>query len=264
MKNTISLRAMLCAEFYKTKRNRGFLLLLLFPLLIIFVADIYIIYHNSEATKSIINPWAFYLARYTLTYIGFFYPILVALFCYSVCEMEYKNNSIKQLFSFPVSKSKIVIAKFIFMIAALMSSLLLTYLFFFLSGYLLSFLAPNYGFEEMNTLIFKQVSKFFFVSGIGLFAVMMFQYFLSLLFKSFMIPIAIGGFGVIFGLIAKIWDYIDYVPHATAINAFLNMMKDPFLLKFWEKASTISIGYIFIFGLLSYFYFIKRLGKNKK
>ncbi|HJD92283.1 ABC transporter permease [Bacteroides coprosuis] len=262
--NTISLISMLRAEFYKTRRNRGFLLLLSFPLIIIFIAILYLLYHSNEVHTSPISPWAYYLANDTLPFIGFFYPIVVALFCYSLCDMEYKNNSIKQLFSLPISKAKIYFTKIIFMFIALLTSLLLAYGGFFLAGYLLGHLAPSYGFQDFNYLVFKQVTKFFIVSGVGFSAIMMIQYFLSLIFKNFIIPVAIGGFGVIFGMIVKIWDYLDYVPHATAINTFFGMMDDPLAMTLWGKASTINACYILAFGFLSFLFFTRRLGKRNR
>src|SRR5690606_8344407 len=124
------------SEQYKLSKNRQLFWILLFPVLLILMVDAYIIYEagRSAFAGSLPNPWKLLLGRYVFQFFYLIYPILIAIFVYACCEVEYKNNNYKILFTLPVSKANIFFSKALFIIVIVLLSVLLAYLFFLLSG----------------------------------------------------------------------------------------------------------------------------------
>lgn len=253
-----SFYSMLKAEHYKTKRNSGILLILLFPLLITIFVDIYLIYKYSDVHQYAYNPWTTLLGRYIFSFYAFLYPLILAIFCYSFCEIEYKHNSIKQLFTLPVSKQKIFFAKITLLIEIVLISVLIGYFLFLLSGYFMSYLLPEYNFQNYDSRLI--IATFFFKMFLASTAIVLIQFFLSLTFNNFTVPVGIACFGVVFMLVAGNWKYIDLVPYS-----FISKNNSDFFqgsTKIMNKIELISLLYILFFIISSYWSFIS-LTKKK-
>jgi hypothetical protein len=121
-------------EFYKTKRNMGRWMLFFFPVIITLCVDMYIFIHAKEIENNRgYNPWIYLLGRYIFQFYALLYPIIAAIFCFSYCDAEYKNNNLNDLFTLPASKTNIFYAKILYLIENLFVSLLLAYGLFLLS-----------------------------------------------------------------------------------------------------------------------------------
>jgi hypothetical protein len=96
MNKNISFSSLLKSEYYKTKRDAGRWLLLGFPIIITLCADLYIFAHAQEIENNLggYNPWIYLLGRYIFQFYTLLYPIMTAIFCFSYCDMEYKNNNL--------------------------------------------------------------------------------------------------------------------------------------------------------------------------
>ena len=106
------------SEQYKLFRNRQIFGVLLAPVLLIFAIDGYIIYDimRSGTVGAMPNPWKIILGRNVFQFFYLLYPILVALFVYACCDVEYKNNNYKVLFTLPLDKSKIFFSKIFYLV----------------------------------------------------------------------------------------------------------------------------------------------------
>ncbi|MGE8243666.1 MAG: ABC transporter permease, partial [Sphingobacterium sp.] len=127
------------SEKYKLLRNRQIFGVLIAPVLLIFAIDGYIIYDiiRSGSISAVPNPWKVLLGRYVFQFFYLLYPILVALFVYACCDVEYKNNNYKVLFTLPLDKSKIFFSKAVFILLTILFSILFAYAAFLISGYIL-------------------------------------------------------------------------------------------------------------------------------
>ena len=244
------------SEQYKLSKNRQLFWVLLFPVLIIFMADSYILYEatRSEIVGSVPNPWKLLLGRYVFQFFYLIYPILIAIFVYACCDVEYKNNNYKILFTSPVSKAKIFFAKAVFIIVVVLFSVLLAYFFFLLSGFTLSRLVPELGFQNYD---YREVIFFTFLRlFITLSAIAMIQLALSLVVRSFIFPMGFSMFMIVFSGIAANKEFSDFIPYTGSIKSLTNIMSENISFERLDYSNLVMAG---IFLMLS-FYLFKRKG----
>lgn len=253
-----SFLSILKAEHYKTKRNIGLKLILLFPLFVTLFVDLYLAYKYVDVYQFAYNPWIAVLGRYIFSFYVFMYPLVIAIFCYSYCDIEYKHQSIKQLFTLPITKSKIYLAKSFLLIEVLLISILTAYFLFMLSGYVMSYAMPEYNYQNYDSRII--IGVFFFKLFIASIAIAFIQLFLSLTFNNFTIPIGFACFGVFFAIIANRWKYIDFIPYAS-----INKGNSAFFLgstRLIGNVELLNLMYILLFSFLCYWCFINLIKKK--
>ncbi|MDR1202089.1 MAG: ABC transporter permease [Tannerellaceae bacterium] len=256
--NHISFFSILKSEYFKIRYNIGVWLILFFPLFVTIGVDMYILDNASDAILNTditfnYNPWQFILGRYIFQLYSVLYPIIVAIFCYSLCDMEYKNNGFKLLFTLPVNKRIIYFSKLLVLLEIMLFSICIAYLLFLLSGYLMSYILPGYGFLDYD---FRQtVFIYFSTLYIGMIAICMIQYALSLLFKSFVIPVGLACMGTMFCMIAQRWQYIDFVPYNIGWKSLHDFYAESTV--FLSNYEYTNMIYILIFSLICYYLFLR-------
>ncbi len=254
MKTNISFLSILKAEHFKTKRNIGTLILLIFPLVLTIGMDVYIIYNYIRTQEEVaVNPWIILLGRYIFQFYSFFYPLVIAVFCYSLCDMEYRQQNFKQLFTLPVSKLRLFSVKIAFIAETLFLSVMIAYASYMVSGYVFSIFIPNLHFQDFDVRLISLV--FFSKIFIATLAIASIQYVISIFFKNFVIPIGFVSFCVIFALIANQWKYIYFVPYHSIYKALNDYFSESTV--FLEKVEYINISYISLFVIIAYITFRK-------
>ena len=245
------------SEKYKLLRNRQIFGVLLPPALLILLIDGYIIYDimKTGSAAAVPNPWKVLLGRYVFQFFYLLYPIVVAVYVYACCEVEYKNNNYKILFTLPLSRLNIFLSKVLFILLTVLFSVLLAYTAFLASGYVLSKLYPQLGFQnyDYRTVIFYTFLKLF----ITLSAIAMLQLALSLIFRSFIYPIGISMFMLVFSVFTVNRDFSDFIPYTGAYKAFLNIVEEN---DAFARLDYSNVVMTVIFILISFFLF-KRKGQ---
>ena len=240
------------SEKYKLLRNREIFGVLIVPTLLVFAIAGYISYDivNSGGPTAIPNPWKVLLGRYVFQFFYLLYPILVALFVFACCDVEYKNNNYKILFTIPISKTHIFFSKTIFILLTLLFSVLFAYTAFLMSGYLLSQLYPVLGFQnyDFREVIFYTFLKLF----VTLSAIAMIQLALSLLFRSFIYPIGISMFMLVFSVLVAQKSFSDFIPYTGAYNALMNILSEN---DSFTRIDNSNILMIVLFMLISFYLF---------
>lgn len=244
------------SEHYKLSKNRQLFWVLLFPVLIILMVDAYIAYEVGRAgtADSLPNPWKLLLGRYVFQFFYLIYPVLIAIFVYACCEVEYKNNNYKILFTLPLSKANIFFSKALFILLVVLLSVLLSYLFFLVSGYAMSQFFPELGFQNFDyrEVIFYTFLKLF----ITLSAIAMVQLALSLLVRSFMLPMGLNMFMVVFSSIVASKNFSDFIPFTGSIKSLTNIMSEN---NSFARLDYSNIVMVVLFLMLS-FYLFRRKG----
>ena len=254
----ISLFTILKSEHYKLRFNIAIWLFLLFPLFMTLCVDIYVLFKHADAVNNPTitfdyNPWVWILGRYIFDFYALLFPILAAILSYSLCDVEYKNYGFRLLFTRPISKLTIYSSKMVFLLEINFISLLIGYLAFLLSGFALDKLLPGYEFSSYNV---NNLTAFYFLYlFIALSAVSIMQYYLSLIFKSFVLPIGFAGFMTIFGVIAQNKDYIYLIPYSIVWR--LNYCFYSGIINF-SKGEYVNIAYVLFFVVISFFVFIRK------
>lgn len=245
------------SEQYKLSKNKEIFGVLLLPVLVIFALDGYIIYDiiKSGIEEGTINPWKNMLGKSVFQFYYLLYPILVAIFVYACCDVEYKNNNYKILFTIPVSKSRIYFSKALFILLTILFSVILSYLAFLLSGYLLGVLYPELGFQNYD---FREVIFYTFLKlYITLAAISMIQLAISLLFRSFIYPLGFSMFMLVFSGLVNEKKFSDFIPYTGSIKSYLNIMNESVS---FERLDYINMCMVFLFLLISFHLFKKKKG----
>lgn len=248
------------SEQYKLSKNKEIFGVLLLPALIIFAVDLYFIFGiltsgNEPGSGGTMNPWKNILGKTVFMFYYMLYPILVSIFVYACCDVEYKNNNYKILFTIPVSKSKIFFSKALFILIVILFSTLLSYLVFLLSGFFFSMIYPALGFQNYD---FREVIFYTFLKlSITLFAVAMIQLALSLFFRNFIYPIGFSVFMIIFSVIVNEKKFSDFIPYIGGYRSYGNLMGENIL---FERLDYSNIAMIFVFMGLSFYLFVKKRG----
>ncbi|MDR3022486.1 ABC transporter permease [Chryseobacterium sp.] len=259
MTNTNTFFKAFSSEQYKLSKNKEIFGILLLPVLIIFAIDLYMVYDvlssGVQETEGTVNPWKMSLGRTVFMFFYLLYPILVSLFVHACCDVEYRNNNYKILFTLPVSKTKIFLSKALFIQITVFFSVLFSYLAFLLSGYLLGIAFPQFGFQnyDFREVIFYVFLKFF----ITLSAIAMVQLTLSLLFKNFIYPIGFGVFMLLFTTIIHKKKFADFLIYTGGYQSMENFMNENIT---FERIDYCNIAAIFIFMAASFYLFVRKKG----
>ncbi|WP_426480563.1 ABC transporter permease [Chryseobacterium sp. R2ACT005] len=259
MTNTNTFLKAFSSEQYKLSKNKEIFGILLVPVLIIFAVDLYMVYDvlrsGIEESEGTINPWKASLGKIVFMFFYLLLPILVSLFVHACCDVEYRNNNYKILFTLPVSKTKIFFSKAIFIQITVLFSVLFSYLALLLSGYLLSIAFPQLGFQnyDFREVIFYVFVKFF----ITLSAIAMVQLTLSLLFKNFIYPIGFGVFMLLFTTIIYQKKFSDFLIYTGGYKSMDNFMSENIA---FERIDYCNIASVFIFMAASFYLFVRKKG----
>jgi hypothetical protein len=241
------------AEVLKIKRTASFWLSILGAVFVpgIFLL-IFIFNPNDNALKDFSTEpwqkmfflgWEFFAAFTLLVYI-----ILISTL---LPQIEFKNNTWKQVFASPQSLANIYFSKFAAVHIMIISCFLLYNLFMILTGVIVNLMNARFPFlhSSIDPALLLWLSFKFYISILGITAI---QYFLSLRFKNFVAPIGIGLALVIVGVIAfnGHWYYADKFPYAFPIitSGLVKETGRPFL----ENHEWYSIGYLVFFMLLGF------------
>ncbi len=142
----------------------------------------------------------------------FLLPVGIILATGLVVQIEYRNNTWKQLHATPQGLSTIFFAKFLVVIVMLIEVFILFNLGMYLSAVLPSFLFSNVPFPSapFPFLAYLYGNINFFVDCLPILAL---QYLISLQFKNFLVPIGVG-FGIWFlGVGMLPWEFSYLLPY---------------------------------------------------
>ncbi len=240
-----------CAEFYKSRKNLGFYILIIFPVFTTSIVFLYYCHHVNNFDPEL-NHWMNF-TRYLFLFYMFIYPMAVSFSAYSVMHIEYKNNAIKHLFTLPVPKPIFYLSKIALLFAVIIFSLLLCYGLLILSGNLLNYFYPQLLFHSYDIRLV--LSVLFVKSLFSLLCVALVQLLLCMLFRSFVVSLSFALFFTIFGFVASKWEYAFLNPYSGVLSAFLSFFKQNSLI--FQKDTIFAICTTIITLVLGYFIFRK-------
>ncbi len=239
------------AEVLKTKRTASFWLSIIGAALIPTLFFLNLTIESNNAFKSFAaDPWKkmFFSAWQILAVLLPMYIILISTL---IPQIEFKNNTWKQVFASPQTVSSIFFSKFLTIHIMILFCFILFNLLMILSGVLIDFVTPKFTFLERNidwkTLLRLNVKTYISILGISAF-----QYWMSLRFKNFVAPVGIG-LALVIGAVVSLnlnWPHIYKYPYTYPLLSYDSMKKTsgPFL----ENHEWNSIGYFAFFMLVGF------------
>jgi lantibiotic transport system permease protein len=182
-------------------------------------------------------------------------PVGIILTVSLITQLEYRNNTWKQVHTTPQSLTTIFAAKWI----VIMTMLLQCFMLFNLGIWLvvaIPALFPSVPFPaaEIQWAKCLEWNHRFFVASLPIVG---FQYLISLLFRNFMIPLGVGMGLFIASLIGMSWKYCYLIPYTYLSSFFMNNtdnLMDKGINIYW-----CAVGYFALFMVLSYIvYLVKK------
>ncbi|MFH0896062.1 MAG: ABC transporter permease [Bacteroidota bacterium] len=246
------------SEWLKTKRSFAFWLTIIGGFFIPLIYFISFLYNGSSINSSPagMNGWSMHFMQCWQNMTAFLLPMGVIMASSLITQMEFRNNTWKQLHTTPQSFTTIFFAKL-----SVIMLLTLQFFIFFNIGILLSGILPciffdgNLSNDSIPVFDFlKSNIKFF----IGCMPIIALQYLISLRFKNFLIPILIGLFSLIGSLIALQWDYIFLSPFSFCILNVMPGREFPVMLNVqWMALISFSV-----ITLINFYLYINRKEKG--
>lgn len=191
----------------------------------------------------------------------FFLPMVAILATSLMTQIEYRNNTWKQVHVLPLHPATVYFAK-------LAAILLMVVQFFVLfnAGIYLSGLVPyllvqgtHYPNAAMPLLDFLADNLRYFVDCLPIVAA---QYLLSLRFKSFMVPIGVGFLAWVGALAALPWKFAYAVPYAYSMLDYLKDNPASRIVMPSFNLHWLALGYFAVFILGGYWLFIAKAQKG--
>ena len=184
-----------------------------------------------------------------------FFPLFVILVCTLLPQIEYRNNTWKQVFASPQTKGRIFLAKFLNINGLIVLFLISNLVFMLLVAVAMHFSKP-----ELNLLGQPfDAARLLFRTGytyIMMLAMCSFQFWLGLRYRNFIIPTAVGLVLWITGLMLA----FEFQSHLVAFFPY-SIQTIPFLQELQPKMTQVawtSAGYATLFLLLGFLDFRTR------
>jgi hypothetical protein len=221
MSYAISLRT----EIIKTKRSAALWICILGAGFIPAIFTLVMCVNPKEFLKNpdfISSPWLSHFATGWQAFSAFLLPLFVIIVCSMIVQIEYKNNTWKQVFASPQSIGNIFFSKYSTILLMVLFLFVMFNLFMIGGAILANLIQDEYTFLsrslEINSILKMNLKSF--VSLLGIISI---QYWLSLRIKNFIVPIAIGLGLLITAMIIQSWEHIYKVPYAYSFLTFLTM-----------------------------------------
>jgi hypothetical protein len=211
------------AELIKTKRSASFWLSLLGSAVIPIIFFLMYTIEPKNAERYQIKPWEIHFTQGWQAFAAFLLPMFVILICSLIPQIEYKNNTWKQVFASPQSVGNIFFAKYLSIVIMILFLFLMFNIFMIVSGIVPNLFNDKYAFLK-NSIDWGALLKLNFKTFVALLGIISIQYWLGLRFKNFIVPIGIGLALLVSSLIIVEWKHADKVPYAFPLKTFISSM----------------------------------------
>jgi len=235
-------------ELLKTKRTPSAWLVIVGAA---FIPMVYLLFFLLSPVETIqdmgAQPWAVYIIRSWQIYCFFVLPMTIILVSTLVTQIEFRNNTWKQVFATPQSFGNIFFSKFTTILLMIFCCLLLFNILVFFVGIVANLVNPGFPFLE-HAIDWKMMVKLNVKTFISILGISAIQYWLSLRFKNFVVPTGIGAALLIGTVWASQWSHVYKYPYSFAYLSLESVQKPgrPFL----ENHELNSIGYFLVFTLI--------------
>jgi hypothetical protein len=199
-----------------------------------------------------LQPWELHFIQGWQAFAAFLLPMFVILICSQIPQIEYKNNTWKQVFASPQSIGNIFFSKYAAILIMLLFLFLMFNLFMILAGIVPNLFFSKYTFLE-KTVDWATLIKLNFKTFISLLAIISIQYWMGLRFRNFIAPIGIGLALLVTALILSSWEHVDKLPYAFSFLTFTSSVSKTELSgPLLQNHELNSIGYFIFFSIIAF------------
>jgi hypothetical protein len=238
------------AELLKLRRSNALWLTIVGAIFIPFVNFIKLISRpDIFAPKMKDNLWGIFINDNWAVAASFLLPVYVILLVSLVAQIEYGNNTWKQVYTTPRSYADVFFTKFLVIKFLIIACFVLFTMLIVASGYATGMI--NHVYEFISTPVpWSQLLALMAKMYVSILGIMAIQYWISMRIKNFITPIGIGMALIIVGYMIRQWEHIAYYPY---MHPLLVYFKNPglqfgsdrhaLLNSMFECALFLSIGF---------------------
>jgi len=190
----------------------------------------------------------------------FLLPMGIILAASLITQLEYRNNTWKQLHTTPQKFSTVFFAKLSVIIL-----MMLQFFVFFNIGIYLSAAVPAWIYRDISLpansfpyLFFLQKNAIFFVDCLPIIAI---QYLVGLQFKNFLVPLGVGIGLLVAASFAVSWEYGYMVPYTYSLFNFFEMSSGKQGIYPAVNFHLVAAGYFVTCTIASYILYINKKDK---
>ncbi|MCD6066148.1 MAG: transporter protein [Bacteroidetes bacterium] len=249
------------SEWLKKKNSAASWLMLIggffIPLIILIarMTDIDMLYRENTS----LHVWEIISNRCWQFMAVFLLPMGVILAGSLITQLEFKNNTWKQVHATPQSLSVLFFAKLSVIVVMMLQFFVLFNIGIYLAGVVPSFLFRGipYPQESIPFVAMLKLNMEFFIDCLPVIAL---QYLISLQFRNFLVPVGVGLALLVASMIAVSWKYAYIVPYAYCMLDFMNNRNNPSVPG--TPVHTWAFAYFMVFTGLSYILYIRKKEKG--
>lgn len=222
----------------------------------IFICGLYFLlffFKHEDFASMGTNPWMT-LAHREFNTLGLLFPFYLMLVAYLINSIEHRSNSWKYIYTLPSPKMNFYFSKLLLLVLSVFLSISCAYIFTMFSGWVLSHIRPDIGFQDYNSnhLIFQYFAMIF----IAALPILFLQFAMSIIWGNFFRSVGLGFFMYISCIIFMSWEKNYYLAYS-----FMFILSSSFYemkLEFFQNVIIMSIIYSVVFITIGYF-LVKRL-----
>jgi len=188
-------------------------------------------------------------------------PLGVVLATSLITQIEYKNNTWKQLHTTPQSLTIVFFAKLAVIVTMMTALFALFNIAVYSSAIIPSLIFSNVSYPQasMPVELFLKANFNFFVDCLPILAL---QYLISLQFKNFLIPIGVGLIVWVLSIGMLSWEYSFLIPYAYCSLDFVSQPGQKFPRQFPINLQLLAFVYFLIFIFVGYILYLAKKEKG--
>jgi len=200
------------------------------------------------------HPWRHFIIRFYEGISFMMLPLYVVILASLVTFMEHRSNTWRQLYALPVSRWQYYWSKQLFIVLLFVGAHLLFIAGMLGSGLLLGLLRPGTG-SLGSPLPVTEILSLAWQTFVSVLGMMAWQYWISLRFQPFIIPLTIGIIGfVVVSLMGPAWPGNYFIPYAYPVQYMPHHLGETEVHVFCGRPviEWLSLGYFALFTFLGY------------
>ena len=191
----------------------------------------------------------------------FLLPMGVILATSLTTQLEFKNNTWKQLYTTPQKFSTIFFSKLLVILIMMFQFFILFNIGIWLAGIIPSLLFSKVSIptEPFPVLAFLKANIYFYIDCLPIIAL---QYLISIRYKNFLAPIGIGLVLVVASMFALRWEYGYTIPYTYCAFNYIELLDGKSRVGNGINIHAWAIGYFLIITLISYILYVTKKEKG--
>jgi lantibiotic transport system permease protein len=168
------------------------------------------------------DPWGNHMKMNWQSAAALFFPFYTIIVTSLVVQIEYRNNTWKQVYASPRTYADIFFSKFVIIHLLILACFLLFDFFVIGTAFMANAIRPQYKFFD-TAIPWEKLLSFTARQYIAILGMTSIQYWLSLRLRNYIAPLGIGLGLIIIGITMLGWEKVIYYPYAyTAVTFFKN------------------------------------------